>query len=341
MSNSESNILKWAGVSLIILLALLIGLLFSRSDGERSTTIANSHYGTITSIELLPDESGFVSAAFDYKIKIWDLEKKVHVKTIDSQVRVIEDFALLKTTNTIIGVASEGTFYFMDAIELNIKNTLDPLYYPIEEINVSDDEKYLAARTAEVVIIFEILNDMNLSEPVFLDDVRHQRVQGFAFRDNQLISIGSEGKVLTWDYKQAELADQMHLNQINQHTEISEDGSRLIISYPESTDSNRTTIEQWNLSDGSLNKTIGSCEGNVLDMLLLENKESLVVSCSDSPLSIYNLSGDVSEKNVWNELKPGIRDLSYSEIQDALIYRYGDNIEVIWDFSSKHLRKVL
>jgi hypothetical protein len=247
----------------------------------------------------------------------------------------------LKKANTIIGVASEGTFYFMDVNDLEIKNTLDPLYYPIEEIIVSGDESYLAARTAEVVIIFELMNDMNLSDPVFLDDVRHQRVQNFAFRDDQLISIGSEGNVFFWDYKRAELADQLNLNQSIQHSEISEDGSRLILSYPEPSATNFSTIEQWDLLNASYEKTIGSCEGNVLDMLLIEKKDSLVVSCSDSPLSIFNLSGDVSERNVWNERKPGIRDLTYSETRDALIYRYDDNIDVIWDFSSAHLQRIL
>jgi len=338
---SKTKILKWAGIPLVLLFATLIVIINVRSEKERSTTINNSHYGSLTTIELLPDETGFVSAAFDYKIKFWDLEQQKHLKTIDSKVRVIEDFAQLKKANTIIGVASEGTFYFMDINELEIKNTLDPLYYPIEEIIVSGDESYLAARTAEVVIIFELLNDMNLSDPVFLDDVRHQRVQNFAFRDGQLISIGSEGNLFFWDYKLAELVSQLNLNQGIQHSEISEDGSRLILSYPEPSANNFSTIEQWDLSNASFDKTIGSCEGNVLDMLLIDKKDSLVVSCSDSPLSIFNLSGDVSERNVWDERKPGIRDLSYSETRDALIYRYDDNIDVIWDFSSAHLQKLL
>lgn len=332
MSYSVKHLSLWAGT--VILAVLLLILPFLMGNDREPTTISNSHFGSVTSIEILPNDIHFVSSAFDYKVKVWNLKDQKHIKTNDSNLRVVMDFATSKSRNIIYGVGTEGTFYMWDADSFELIRTFDPLYFPVEEIILSENESYLAAKTADTVIIFELMGETELSTPRFLDQERHKQVQGLIFRNKQLISAGSEGQLFYWEYETGRLIETIETGLEHQKFELSADGKKAFIGSADVSNPDSSIIELWNLEEKNKERTLGKCKGNVLDILTVRSNETVVVSCSESPLMVFQIKRDEVMVEMEDKFKPGLRDLTYSESQDALIYRYADNIEIIWNFKS-------
>lgn len=332
MSYSVKHLSLWAGT--VTLAVLLLILPFLMGNDREPTTISNSHFGSVTSIEILPNDIHFVSSAFDYKVKVWNLKDQKHIKTNDSNLRVVMDFATSKSRNIIYGVGTEGTFYMWDADSFELIRTFDPLYFPVEEIILSENESYLAAKTADTVIIFELMGETELSTPRFLDQGRHKQVQDLLFRNKQLISAGSEGHLFYWEYETGRLIETIETGLELQKFELSADGKKAFIGSADVSNPDSSIIELWNLEEKNKERTLGKCKGNVLDILTVRSNETVVVSCSESPLMVFQIKRDEVMVEMEDKFKPGLRDLTYSESQDALIYRYADNIEIIWNFKS-------
>lgn len=324
---------KWYGIAAALALLLLI-LAFIKIDQEESTVIQNGHFGTIVDLEMLPDDVNFVSSAYDYKIKLWNLKEKEHLRTIDTNLHVIKDFATSKKMNVIYGVGNEGVFHLWDSETYNSIKKFDPLYFPIEELILSDDEGFLAAKTKDLVIIFEILSETELSQPLFLNEEMHEEVQGFFFKDDFLLSIGSEGNIHFWDYRSGKLQKTIETGYSIEKGDLSNDSDRIVVGYNDSSVDDVSVLELWNLAQKKREQTLGKCDGKVLDILARSFDDKAVVSCSQSPLFSFNFGTPQSANKLMNENKPGLRGLTYSYEQDALLYRYGDNIEILWNFKN-------
>lgn len=316
---------------LLILIAVLFNWIYSINKIE-STIIDNAHLGTVEAITLFPNEKYFASSGYDYKLKIWNLEDKRHVKTEDLGLHVIKDFAVSDKYDVVYGVGNEGTFFVWDADNHSLLKAFDPLYFPILSIEFSKNDEFLVAYTMESIIIFEVQDWNHLEQPIFVEYIHKKQPRNIFFRDNELISIESNGLIVFWDIHTGELMKKIETGHSIRSADISKNSERILIGYQNSGEKNISSLEFWNLNSGSKESMAAQCNGAVIDILFHNFDNYAIVSCSESPLRKYYTDTSINPQSIWKTFKPGLRMLTYSEKNNSLIYRIGSDIEIIWNF---------
>ena len=312
-------------------IAVLINWLYKKNNVE-STLIDNAHLGTIEAITLFPNQKYLASAGYDYKLKIWNLEDRRHVKTEDLGLHVIKNFAVSEKYNAVYGLGNEGTFFVWDADNHSLLKKFDPLYFPILSIDFSKNDEFLVAQTMEAIIIFKIQDWNHLEQPIFLEYVHKEQPRNIFFRNNELISTGSNGLILFWDIHTGDLVRKIETGHSIRSADISNNGERILIGFQDSDDKEISSLEFWNLNLETKESMAGQCNGAVIDILYHNFDDYAIVSCSESPLKKYFTDSTINPQPIWKTFKPGLRMLTYSEKNNSLIYRIGSDIEIIWNF---------
>ena len=245
---------------------------------------SDGHIDSIKSVAITPDGKTIISGSADKTIKLWDINSRMCIKTLNGHTDSILLIAITLDGKTIISGSNDKTIKFWDIQSGECINTLEGHYSGVSSIVIAPDEKTIISNGSNYAIT---LWDKQSCEYIKKTLQWHTSyVNSVAITpDGKIIISGSDDNTIKlWDVKSGECINTLegHTNAINSVV-ITSDGKTIISG------SDDNTIKLWDIKSGECLNTLKAHSGSINSVAITPDGKTIIIGSSDKNVKIWNI----------------------------------------------------
>lgn len=315
--------------SIFTIFLLLFYTLFGFSQKDVNLIISlKNHTDEVHSVAFSPDSKQFISGSKDETIKIWDLETKHEINTIQRHYATIYE----------LEYSFDGNFIFSGGDKtINVWNkdgsfvkSLSGHATAVWSIGSSKDGNYLVSGSFDHNFR---LWDINKGETIHIFENNKKSILATAFSfSNNLIACGSaDGSIDLYTFDNFE-----HIHSFSGHGSniyslaFSEDGKYLASA------SRDSQIKIWDLENMKIYHVLSGHERSVMSVKFSKNSKFLVSCSYDTSVRLWDIE---SGKEIYNFLghKLPVNDVDISSDNKYIISASSDKAINLWQLNPEIL----
>lgn len=236
-------------------------IIISNLVSESQVITLGSHEGKVLDIQIRPDDKYAVSAGYDHKIKVWDLESSCFAGELPVDLEVIHALKFTPDGKFLITVGHDQVLNIWNFEEHTLHKTMPAKSLGFRDLLVTPDNRYVISRNSnKTVTIWNILAG-NL----------HKTIGGFTdrptsvtlFENGKYLAAGDyDGSVSVWDIESGSLvARNTELNDYPIYVSVLSDQSTLVTA-----SKFEGLVKFWKLTKENTFKNIGlfGCDSGIV-----------------------------------------------------------------------------
>ena len=297
--------------------------MYSLESGH-SVKILAGHTSGLKDVDYSPDGKILASSATDGTIRLWDSQTFSLRDTIETGVSVRDVDFVLPEGNALGAATYNNTVQFYDLASKNLT----------KEIPVTGEGSLSSVAFHPKGAFFATAQGSEIGLWDFSGELREKldpqkKITSLSFsRDGQLLAAGTtSGITFVWDSEgQVKYKLEGHESWIN-NLAFSTDNQYL------ATASSDNTIKLWQLSDGTLSKTLKGHTDWVWDVSFYPNSDTkiLISGAADNTIKIWDYAKGTLEQTL--KLHDGwVRSVDFNVSGTEIASASSDKTVIVWDF---------
>ena len=297
--------------------------------------IINAHKSRINSFIMSKDAKVVVSASNDGSIKFWDIDKKVHITTIQSYQDWVRDIALSSNDSALVSVFEDKTFKIWDLSSIDFRYNLIGHKEAVRALLVTSNKEYIVSGSDDATIkIWDFKSGKvlkTLEHSAFVSSV------ALSPNEDKIISTGRAQGIKIWDFKSGKLLKTLKNSDKNVwilSMAVTKDGKRVVSGLENG------KIDIWDINSGKLLKSFKAHKKGVRAIATTLDNKKIVSGSYDKSIKIWDMQSGELLKTILAHKKKVVALAITLDNKKIVSASYDKSIK-IWDIQSGELLKTI
>lgn len=296
---------------------------------------------------ITPDDHRCFIGCEDTYIRVWDLEEKEIIATLDGHIGPVTSLVILRRKQWVVSGSSDNTIVIWDLERLSLISVIKEHQHYVSCLLVDFDENFLISGSYDRSVMIWNIENLNQTpktiqnlpyevQSLVLTEGGKRLIVGCAKNQNSKGAVYNKNEdfLHVYDLKTLQKVTSLN-NSINcSSLAVFQSGDTLISG------SKDHSISFWNLRKLEHEKTLSGFSRNVLAELMTQDCEKLILACDDKNIVVWNL-----KFTTLNTILSGHtgNPISLTAKQDGskLVSGATDKSIRVWDLETKKIVGVL